>query len=115
MWKKTALVFDIHILWIRGHSKDIGNDLADKHAGEAADEKGENEIRWRPNDWGFSEFRRDYPGHFAMGKTAAKMIFAGAGIQEDEPVSAPKHKGSKRKKNKEEQRLKARSRTRSAT
>ena len=39
LWKKTAVAFDIHILWIRGHSMDVGNELADKHAGEGADEE----------------------------------------------------------------------------
>ena len=65
------MVFDVHILWIRGHTKDLGNDTADKHAGEAADETIENDTRWRPCDWGFFEFRRDYLIHFTNGKSTA--------------------------------------------
>ena len=105
LWKQTALVFNIHILWIRGHSKDIGNDLADRHAGEAADEDNENEVRWRPNDWRFSEFRKDYPAHFAAGKTTAMLIFGGAGTRVAEPIRPHRHNENKRKNNKEEKRL----------
>ena len=79
LWKKTAVAFDIHILWIRGHSMDVGNVLADKHAGEGADEEeGTEAWCWRPNDWGFSELRQDFPVHFTTGKTTARSIFDGA-------------------------------------
>ena len=50
LWKQTGVAFDMHIRWIRGHTKDIGNEMADKHAGGAADEEGETEVRWRPRD-----------------------------------------------------------------
>ena len=92
----------MHILWIRGHDKDIGNEMADKHAGEAADEEGENEVRWRPRDWGFSEFGKDFPVHFMAGKTAAKMIFEGEDISMDAPNRRQRLRDNKRKNNNEE-------------
>ncbi len=56
LWKRTQEAYDIRIVWVRGHSKDVGNDLADKLAGEGA-EVGEdtNPMQWRPRDWGYSE------------------------------------------------------------
>ncbi len=71
MWKAANEFFGLRIVWIRGHARDIGNDLADKHAGEAAEDKRDSEARWRPTDWGFTEFRRDHPIRFASGKTPA--------------------------------------------
>ena len=76
-WKRTRAIFDIHIMWIRGHTMDVGNDLADKHAGEAAENDAVNQTKWRPRDWGFAEFRKDFPGHFAGNKTTAKTSLTG--------------------------------------
>ena len=88
--------FDMHIVWIRGHTRDIGNDLADKHTGEAAEDNIDSETRWRPTDWGFTEFRRNHPIHFSSGKTTAKSVFEGAGLAEDAPTRKKTRRGSKR-------------------
>ena len=67
---------------------------------------------------GFIEFRRDYPVHFASGKTTAKMIFEGADCKEDEPRSETRFKGSKRKltrRNRARLRPSAKLKTRSET
>ena len=53
LWKRATKVYDIRIIWIRGHSKGVGSVLADKHAGEGAelaDEASQN--RWRPGEKG---------------------------------------------------------------
>ena len=66
LWKRTREAYDIRIEWVRGHAKNVGNELADKLAGEGADEKiDEVGSRWRPRDWGFSAFRRNNPKSFA--------------------------------------------------
>ena len=70
--------------------------------GEAADEDCVNELRWRPNDWGFSEFRWDYPAHFAAGKTTAMLIFGGADTRVAEPKRSQRHDENKRKNTREE-------------
>ena len=54
LWKRAAVAFDLRILRIRGHSKDVGNELADKHAGEGAEDGEAIDARsWQPSDWGF--------------------------------------------------------------
>ena len=74
---------------------DVGNELADKHAGEAADEVEGTEARcWRPNDWGLSEFRKDFPVHFT--------IFEGAAGEDCMSKVSPTRKTKKRDNNNEE-------------
>ncbi len=75
LWKVARILFDLHIVWIRGHTRDHGNELADRHAGEAAEVKHDNDTRWRPTDWGFSECRRDHPVHIASDKPIARTVF----------------------------------------
>ena len=104
LWKRTRALFDIHIMWVRGHTMDVGNDLADKHAGEAAENDAVNQTKWRPRDWGFAEFRKDYPGHFAGNKTTAKNIFDGEGEGEGRR-KPPNGIQNKRKHTEEEKRL----------
>ncbi len=66
LWKRTRLVYGIRIVWVRGHTKDVGNELADLLAGQGADEEINAERwSWRPRDWGYWEFRRDNPVSFA--------------------------------------------------
>ena len=107
--EKVRCFFDIHIVWVRGHDKTFGNEKADKHAGEGAEVKDEGRERQiRPNDWGFFEFRRDFPHHFAQAQTMAKQLFQreeGEGREEADPsMEAKKRKivgrmdtGTKRK------------------
>ncbi len=76
--KKAKSFYDIRILWVRGHSKDWGNQLADKYAGEGAEALDELHIGTaRPSDWGFSEFRRDCPQHFAGSQGMAHLLLEG--------------------------------------
>ncbi len=66
LWKRTRLACDVRIVWVRGHSNDVGHALADRLAGEGAEEEIDTDLwRWRPRDWGYSEFRRDNPSSFA--------------------------------------------------
>ncbi len=102
-WKAAKDLFDLHIVWIRGHTQDFGNDLADKHAGEAAEDKQDSETRWRPTDWGFTELRREHPIHFASGKTTARAVFENAGMVEDVIMRKKHRKGKKRKASMAEQ------------
>ena len=76
MWKKVSDFFDIRIVWVRGHDKTFGNEEADKHAGEGAEVKDDaGERHTRPSDWGFHEFRRDFPHHFAQEQKHAFRLF----------------------------------------
>ena len=71
--------FKTRILWVRGHTKDWGNELADKHAGEGADVEDENHVYTaRPSDWDLSEFQGDFPQHVAGSQKMAQRIFDGA-------------------------------------
>ena len=59
LWEKVIITHDVRILWVRGHSKNWGNDMADKLAEEGADDVHdinsilENHGPWRPSDWVF--------------------------------------------------------------
>ena len=79
LWKRTREAFGVMIVWVRGHHTDVGNELADRCAGEGADADDEAAClgRWRPADWGFHDFRRDFPQHFVSGCNAGKDLFAG--------------------------------------
>ncbi len=45
-------VYDIRIVWVRGHSRDVGNVMADKLAGEGAEDGDAiNLTQCRPRDW----------------------------------------------------------------
>ncbi len=50
LWK-TKEIYDVRIFLVMGRNRDIGNDLADKYAGEGA-ELGDDVClgRWRPSD-----------------------------------------------------------------
>jgi ribonuclease HI len=51
LWKRARLAFDIRTVWARGHNRDIGNDLADRCAGEGTYMDEEACLcRWRPAD-----------------------------------------------------------------
>jgi hypothetical protein len=66
LWKRTRLAYDIRMVWVRGHSDNVGNELADRIAAQGANEEINAERwHWRPRDWGYWEFRRDYPANFA--------------------------------------------------
>ena len=73
LWEKVIITHDVRILWVRGHSKNWGNDMADKFAEEGADDAHdinnilENHGPWRPSDWGFDEFRKQLPEPFLQG------------------------------------------------
>jgi ribonuclease HI len=76
MWRKVSQFFDIRIVWVRGHDKTVGNEEADKHAGDGAEVKDDTRERHRrPSDWGFHEFRRDFPHRFAQGQKMAFHLF----------------------------------------
>jgi hypothetical protein len=66
LWKRTRFAYDIRMVWVRGHADNVGSECADRLAADGASE-GINAERWswRPVDWGFWEFRRDYPASFA--------------------------------------------------
>ncbi len=60
LWKKTKILYDIHFVWVRGHSVDVGSELADQQAAEGAQEDEDACMgRWRPTDWGFEVCRRN--------------------------------------------------------
>ncbi len=66
LWKKTRLAYDLRMVWVRGHSDNVGNELADPTAAHGASEAINAERwHWRPRDWDYWEFRRDYPASFA--------------------------------------------------
>jgi ribonuclease HI len=66
LWKRTKIAYDIRIVWVRGHSDNVGNKLADRIAAHGANEEINAERwSWRPRDWGYTEFRRDYPANYA--------------------------------------------------
>jgi ribonuclease HI len=77
LWKRTRDASDIRIAWVRGHTNDVGNEMADKLVGEGADEGVDPNLKhWRPWDWGFPEFRRNnYPKHFAAGNSEGMFVF----------------------------------------
>ncbi len=61
-WKETRLAYDIRMVWVRGHSDNVGNELADRIAAHGANEEINAERwSWRPRDWGYWELRRDCP------------------------------------------------------
>ncbi len=63
--KRTREACDVRIVWVRGHSKDVGHELADRLAGEGAEECVDTDLwRWRPRVWGYCEFRRNTPRQF---------------------------------------------------
>jgi hypothetical protein len=65
LWKRTRLAYNIRIVWVRGHSNSVGNQLADRIAAHGANEAINAERwSWRPKDWGYGEFRRDYPANY---------------------------------------------------
>ena len=78
LWKRARVAYDGRIVWVGGHSKDVGNELAHKIAGEGAgNDKDACMGRWRPSDWGFFNFLRDFPLRFAAGSTAGCDKFKG--------------------------------------
>ncbi len=96
LWKKDKRFFDFRILWLMGHSLDWGSELADKYAGEGAEAVDELHIGTaRPSDWGFSEFRRDYPQHFGGSQQMALHMFDGASqnIPERRSIASQSEKG----------------------
>ncbi len=65
LWKRTRIAYDIRIVWVRGHSDNVGNQLADRIAAHGANEEINSERwSWRPQDWGYAELRRDYPASY---------------------------------------------------
>ena len=65
LWKRTRIAYDIRIVWVRGHSDNVGNQLADRIAAHGANEEINAERwSWRPQDWGNAEFRRDDPANY---------------------------------------------------
>ena len=65
LWKRTRIAYDLRIVWVRGHSDNVENQLADLIAAHGANEEiNAGRWSWRPQDWGYAEFRRDYPANY---------------------------------------------------
>ena len=76
LWKRTREAYNVRIVWVRGHSHDVGNELADKLADEGAREETPCTFEpWRPVDGGFCEFRRNYPTRFTVDTNDGNFLF----------------------------------------
>ncbi len=76
IWKRTREACDVRMVWVRGRSNDVGNEMADKLAGEGAEDGDAiNLTQWRPRDCGFLEIRRNHPIHFTAENVDCLFLF----------------------------------------
>ena len=74
--KGTREAYNIRIVWVRGNSKDVRSELADKLADDGAREETPCTCKpWRPEDGGFCELRRNYPTRFTADKNDGDFLF----------------------------------------